>query len=231
MTKPIVTVITPTVGAESLSKLIKSLQRQSVPYRHLLLWDDKRIGRFLYPNKDGVVLKPQDLERQCPEINSIIVKGSMVQGAAAGSALRAVGLMAANTPFVTFADDDVWFEDDHLDTMIQAISGKKWAYSIRKIWDSKGVYMGEDHFESVGDSPARKVPYEMVDNSSMMFARRFGSSGAVLYRETTEYNDDRLMYDFLKKHAGLPARTNKATVNQVCPRKLEKFFWDNCTRD
>ena len=70
----------------------------------------------------------------------------------------------------------------------------------------------------------------MVDNNCMVFNRRLGSSAAVLYRETTEYNDDRLMYNFLKKYGGDPYLSDEATVNQICPEKLEEFFTLNCDK-
>ena len=130
-------------------------------------------------------------------------------------------------------DDDVWCEKNHLSSLLQAIDRKEWAFCKRKVWKNteNGLsYIGIDDFESVGDSPSRKVPYEMVDNSTMIFSRRFGTSAAVLYRETTEYNDDRLMYAFLKKHAGEPGKTEMATVNQVCPQKLEAMFEQLCTK-
>jgi len=64
----------------------------------------------------------------------------------------------------------------------------------------------------------------------MMFRRRFGSSAAPLYREVSEYCDDRLMYEFLKTYAGEPGKTNLATINQICPDKLVDFFRNNCTK-
>lgn len=226
-----VTIITPTTGKNSLFKLIESLDRQTVPFTHILLWDSKREDRFLYPNPETLkVENPCFFTQNGYNVRySIAIEGNMVQGIAAGSSLRAVGLMAASTDYVTFADDDVWFEDNHLENMLKLIEGKNWCYGRRKIWFNDR-YLGVDNFESVGDSAERKVPYEMVDNNCMMFKRRFGSSGACLYRETQEYNDDRLFYVFLKKHAGEPSRTNLATVNQVCPARLSKMFEENCAR-
>ena len=165
---------------------------------------------------------------------SIVLKGSFVKGKAYGSALRAVGLMIADTPYVTFADDDVWYEDEHLKNLLETVKGKQWGYCRRKIWKKTNgafQYLGIDNFESVGDSPERKVPYEMVDNNVMIFSRRFGSSSAVLYRETEDYNDDRLMYEFLKKHAGEPGKSTKATVNQICPLKLVEMFEQCCSKE
>ena len=129
-----ISIITPTTGKDSLSKLIDSLERQTIPWVHIVLWDDKREGDYLFPCQidglnDGIsavkydVKCPHDLEgysqigiRYCIE-----VPGSFINKVAAGSALRAIGLMAANTPYVTFADTDVWYEHNHLESMLNAI--------------------------------------------------------------------------------------------------------------
>jgi len=229
-----IAIITPTTGKKSLDRLITSLNGQSIPWVHVLLWDDKREGEYLYPDPSSYKNKsPKDLNSKSSHglRYSIEIPGSMVQGGAAGSSLRAIGLMAVNTPYVTFADDDVWYEPNHLENLLQAVQGKNWAYCRRKIWANENECIGIDNFESVGDSPTRKVPYEMVDNNTMIFARRYGTSGAVLYRETQEYNDDRLMYAFLKQHAGEPGIIKEATVNQICPRKLEQMFREHCDHD
>jgi glycosyltransferase involved in cell wall biosynthesis len=232
-----ITIITPTTGKDSLKKLCFSLEKQSVKWVHILLWDSKRDGEFLYPNIRTYKIKsPQEMtgpvyDKDSAQIGirySIEIPGTIVQGNAAGSALRAIGLMAAYTPYVTFADDDVWYEPDHLQKLLGAIEGKQWAYGRRKVWASEKDYIGVDNFESVGDSPTRKVPYEMADNNTMIFTRRFGSSGAVVYRETKDYNDDRMMYDFLKKYAGEPGKLEEATVNQICPHRLERMFRQYC---
>jgi len=232
MNDAILTIITPTTGKKSLFKLIDSLKGQSVPFIHLLLWDDVRHDDFLYWGpKTNKAKSPFDLELEEENriINSIVIKGNLVQGKANGSALRGVGLMAANTKYVTFADSDVWFEKNHLESLVEAIKGKEWAYGVRKIWTDDGEYLGEDRFESIGDES--KLPYQLIDNSSLIVTREFASAAAVIYRETKEYNDDRLMYAFLKKHAGKAGRTNMATCNQVCPKRLEEFFRRNCTND
>ena len=71
----------------------------------------------------------------------------------------------------------------------------------------------------------------MVDNNCMIFKRKYGVSAACLYRNTEDYNDDRLMYNFLKQYAGVPAINIKASVNQVCPERLVEFFRTNCTKE
>jgi len=215
---PLITVITPTTGRESLAKLRDSLKQQKASYTHLLLWDATR---------DETARTPDSYKNEVT--NSICLPGRMVQGDATGSALRAVGLMAATTRYVTFADDDVWFEKDHFSLLLDAIESYNWAYSMRKIYSPSGDYIGVDRFESIGDESA--LPYDLVDNSSNMFLRQIGVAAAHLYRETTDYNDDRLMYNFLKRYAGAPAKTNTPTVNQACPDRLETFFRTNCSSE
>lgn len=227
--QPLITILTPTIGKNSLTRLMNSLDKQSVPFQHILLWDDLRHDNYLYPNP--VTLKPSNpYDLNSSNRYSVVIPGSFVQGQACGSALRSIGLMLANTNFVTFLDDDCWIEPCHLESLLNIVKDKNWGYCRRKIWGNEEHCFGVDNFESVGDSVDKKVPYEMVDNNCMIFSRRFGTSGAVLYRETLEYNDDRLFYKFLKDHAGNPGITKNATVNQICPNKLRPMFIKNCTR-
>ena len=224
MNTPIATIITPTTGKQDLLNLIGGIVKQNIPVCHLLLWDSVR--------EEGGLNPIDILDQPNYMVNNIEIKGNTVNGGAKGSSLRAVGLMAAQTELILFADDDVVWEDSHLSTMLTAIQNSNWAYCKRKIWtklpDGAYEFLGVDEFESVGEEA--KTPYKMVDNNCMIFRRRFGASAACLYRETKEYNDDRLFYDFMKKYAGEPSKTLTPTINQVCPTKLIEFFRVNCTK-
>lgn len=236
----IVTVVTPSTGKNSLFNLIESMTKQTanVGIVHIILWDDVRHDHFAENGDMKPDMKPEDLDKKeywnqyKYLVNNIVLKGKRIDGIATGSALRAVGLLAANTELVTFADDDIIWEPNHLETMLDAVKGKNWAFCKRKIWtktnEKEFELLGIDEFESVGE--LAKTPYKMVDNSSMIFRRRFGVSAAPLYREAQQYNDDRQFYQFLMQYAGEPGKTNLATVNQVCPDRLVEFFRQNCTK-
>jgi len=219
MTQHSVTIITPTTGKKSLLSLIKSVDNQSlqgITY-HLLLWDDKRDSdvdpaSFNNEHRFSIVAPP----------------GSGRNGSAPGSLLRAIGLLTAKTPWVTFADDDVVWDPTHLEELNRSIGSAHWISTLRKIWSPGGKLIGVDTFESVGDDASRTTPYEMCDGNTMLFRREFGVYASVLYRETTEYNDDRLMYAYLKKNAGPRGRTGIPTINHTCPTSLEEFFAQNC---
>ncbi len=216
-----ITVITPTTGRSSLRQLIDSVDREnsSGSVFHILLWDDCR---------DTSAPDPHSLD-SANRINLVLSKGFGRNGNAPGSPLRAVGLMAVNTPWATFADDDVWWDAGHLTALASASRGANWVSTLRTIWSPAGQCLGVDRFESVGDDPTRAVPYEMCDNNCIAFRRELGVAAASLYRETTDYNDDRLMYGFLKANAGSRGVTGTPTVNQICPEKLVEFFRSNCS--
>ena len=216
-----ITVITPTIGRANLDKLILSLQNQTGGFeiRHILLWDRYRQSEAIDPYAYN--------SRQC---YSLVIDDNFTRKQAPGASLRAIGLMAANTEWIAFADDDVWFDDNHFETLFECMHGLNWATSYRRIWTPDGKEcIGVDRFESVGDDDSRRVPYEMCDNNTMVFRRSYGSQAAVLYRETTERNDDRLMYHFLKTHAGKRGCSGRVTVNHICPPYLEDFFRENCS--
>jgi Glycosyl transferase family 2 len=219
------TIITPTIGRNSLLKLIDSIDNQSTSNltHHLVMWDDYRISE---------VITPEYLESQARQ--SIVMRGNFGRnGHAPGSPLRAVALMAANTPWVTFADDDVWWDKYHVENILNHIQNNNtnWLTTHRHIWQSEKDYIGVDRFESVGDASNRQVPYEMCDGNTIIVKRELGVMAAHLYRNTTDYNDDRLMYDYLKSNAGVRGSIEKATIHQICPENLIQFFKNNCSAE
>jgi hypothetical protein len=211
-----ITVITPTTGKPSLDRLIASIDGQSQRGKifHLLLWDQMR---------DAAAKSPDTYNSGC-RLSVVLPAGLGRNGNAPGSPLRAVGLMTTMTPWVTFADDDVRWDDGH-----DAVQGVRWASTLRTIWTPAGERLGVDRFESVGDDPSRRVPYEMCDNNCLAFRRELGTAGAVLFRETRDYNDDRLMYRFLKTSGGRRGATGKPTIHHTCPDKLVAFFRKDCS--
>ncbi|MDI9333933.1 MAG: glycosyltransferase [Cytophagales bacterium] len=220
---PFLTIITPTIGRSSLNKLIDSIESQTIhaATHHLVMWDDYRTPGASDPLTYNSKLR-----------QSIVLNGNLGKnGDAPGSPLRAIGLMAANTPWVTFADDDVWWDRYHVEKILEAIDSSKanWGSTHRHIWQSESEYIGVDRFESVGDSASRAVPYEMCDGNTMVFRRELGVMAAHLYRNTTNYDDDRLMYSYLKANGGQRASIESATIHQICPEKLIPFFKSHCS--
>ena len=68
-----------------------------------------------------------------------------------GGALKTILSYAANSRHVTYLDDDNWYARDHVATMLAAVSGKAWAFSLRHFVDGKsGTPLCPDTWESLG---------------------------------------------------------------------------------
>ena len=73
-----------------------------------------------------------------------------------GGALKTIMSYAANSRYVTYLDDDNWYAPNHLATMLAAVSGKDWAFSLRHfVDDATGDLLCPDTWESLG--PGRGV--------------------------------------------------------------------------
>jgi hypothetical protein len=68
-----------------------------------------------------------------------------------GGALRTIMSYVANSRHVAYIDDDNWLAPRHIETLLAAIQGKEWAYSLR--WyaeEHTGRTLCVDEWESVG---------------------------------------------------------------------------------
>jgi len=73
-----------------------------------------------------------------------------------GGALKTILSYAANSRYVTYLDDDNWYARDHVASMVAAVSGKAWAFSLRHFVDAaSGDLLCPDKWESLG--PGRGV--------------------------------------------------------------------------
>lgn len=214
------TIITPTLGRVSLLSLITSIKDQDCKnnIQHIILLD-----------KNSQNIDPNFFEDDFYKPVVLSLKDSYKNGMAPGSALRSIGMMAALGRYIMFADDDVVWDSSHLRLMLKAIVGREWAYTKRKVFSPQGEYLGIDEFESVGFDSV--TPYNMIDNNCLIVSRNFATGAAPLYRETQEYNDDRLMFQYLSTYAGEYGSTKTATINHTCPEHLVDFFRINCTKE
>ena len=68
-----------------------------------------------------------------------------------GGALKTMLSYAANSRYVTYLDDDNWYAPDHVATMLEAVAGKAWAFSLRHFVDAgSGTPLCPDTWESLG---------------------------------------------------------------------------------
>jgi hypothetical protein len=73
-----------------------------------------------------------------------------------GGALKTILSYAANSRYVTYLDDDNWYAQNHIASMLAAVRGKEWAFSLRHfVAASTGALLCRDTWESVG--PGRGI--------------------------------------------------------------------------
>ena len=73
-----------------------------------------------------------------------------------GGALKTILSYAANSRYVTYLDDDNWYAPMHLASMLAAVAGKDWAFSLRNFVDAgTDEILCPDTWESLG--PGRGV--------------------------------------------------------------------------
>jgi hypothetical protein len=59
-----------------------------------------------------------------------------------------------NADVIVYLDEYNWFDPCHIQKLVDKINqGNDWAYSLRKIYDKEGNYLGEDNCESLGKWP------------------------------------------------------------------------------
>jgi len=111
-----VSVITPTVGTAFVRQAIESVQRQRYPFvRHFIVADGPEchariIGLLPTDQRHPIHVMPLPLNVGSGGFNGHRVYGGMP--------------FLVPSRFVSFLDEDNWFSDDHLETLMQIVTAK-----------------------------------------------------------------------------------------------------------
>ena len=140
----LVTVITPTTGSPLLKAALESVARQNYPnVQHLVVIDGKeraKDARRLLRNR------PVDIIELPYPTGADGHLGHRIYGGAT---------YVAKGDFICFLDEDNWMDEDHIESLVRLIqNGHDWAYSLRKIVDTKGEFVCFDNCESLGKWPS-----------------------------------------------------------------------------
>jgi hypothetical protein len=147
-----VAVVIPTVLRPTFSRAVRSVFRQAgVTSIQILVGIDKAGGNTSLLD---------ELARQCPSHCALTVldlgystsvRHGGLHPARDGGALRTILSYAANSRYVTYLDDDNWWHPNHLRSLLNAVQGHDWAWSLRWYVDAeRGEPLCVDHWESVG---------------------------------------------------------------------------------
>lgn len=147
MSTPLVTLITPTIGHRDLARCLRSAQAQQfTDFEHVLVID----GEEHAPAVEQV-LAGLDLSR----IPLRVLRLPYPTGKDRYICHRIYGSVPwlCNTRYVAFLDEDNWFDEDHLATLVGAVTsaGAPWGFALRKIADTEGNVVTLDECESLGN--------------------------------------------------------------------------------
>jgi hypothetical protein len=157
-----VAVVIPTIGRPTLDRAVRSIytQKFSGTIQVLIGIDARAAPRSL----DSLVA---EAPRNCavtvfdPGYSTSVRHGG-IHAARDGGALRTILSYAAHSRRVAYLDDDNWWAADHIASLVQAIAGHDWAYSLRWFVDAQTAEpLAVDRWESVGPDAG-------------VFAARFG---------------------------------------------------------
>ena len=145
-------VVMPTVLRPTLREAVLSVFRQSFRGRlQILIGIDRSKG-------DAAVL--EDILTQRPPRHavtlldpgySVSVRNGGVHLDGLGGTMRTILSYMANSRYVAYLDDDNWFAERHIESLLAAIRGHDWAFSLRWFVDEATRQpVGIDTFESIG---------------------------------------------------------------------------------
>jgi glycosyltransferase involved in cell wall biosynthesis len=222
-------VITPTTGLPELSQAIQSVARQGDEVEHWVVVDGVQ-----YAEKAIKIVQ----DNQHKNLKLIVLPENTgmpqnhfwgkLESGFYGHRIYASVAGLINADCVLFLDEDNWFEDPHVKSMLIGIKDHEfeWCYSLRKIVDKEGNFICTDDCDSLGIFP-NQTNINFVDMNCYCFKTEFLLKlQSTFYRDT--YNCDREVYKQafgLSKSPSSFGGTGAYTVNYRCTKDFQKEWF------
>lgn len=218
------TVITSTIGRESLFKLSESLSKQNVKIYHIILWDTKRENDGIEPYDKKI----SNLVNDNYEVYHYIINHPIFleENERIDNHMRLIGLTMTTSKFFTFIDDDCWVEDKWCKTAIENIQHKNsnFCYCYRYIWDSDYNKIGLDNYESIGMK--NNFGYHLIDMNTIIYNKSMKDLITAILSNYNQYEIDRIIAEIiLTKNSGVQLK--EGFLNQISPDFLLDFHKKN----
>jgi glycosyltransferase involved in cell wall biosynthesis len=187
----LVTVITPTIGRQSLKRALDSVADQTIPARHIVVLDR--------PEKE------EEVRAMLPETASERVQLVTTRGGVGPAAARNLAVLAVRTPWLSYLDDDDWYEPSHLAGLFAELEARGYSGAV----------------------PTRNA--KVFASSGFIFHR---SNGTVEYLPSDLIQDSRQIGDYLLGRSHLRFRNGIVTPSLVLPLALAlEAKWDENLRN
>jgi glycosyltransferase involved in cell wall biosynthesis len=190
--QPLVTVITATTGSDFLYDALLSVKKQT--YKNL----------EHYVVIDGIERKKEALKilKNFPNVKLLTLPYATGKDNYNGHRIYAAATYLSNGKYVSFLDEDNYYEPNHVASCVNLISqGYDWVYNLRNIIDKDKNFICEDNCESLGRWPVwvNKDAF-LIDSSSYCFKREFLQEVGHLWHHG--WGADRRFYTIIKEEVG-----------------------------
>ena len=150
-------VVIPTVLRPTLKDAVLSVFHQTFPGRiQVLIGIDKTAGDDRVIDEILAQRPPRHAVTLLDLGYSVSVRNGGVHLDGLGGTTRAILSYMANSRYVAYLDDDNWWDERHIASLLSAIPGYDWAFSLCWFVDEQTRRpVGVDSFESIG--PGRGV--------------------------------------------------------------------------
>ena len=145
----LITIITPTTGADCLKRNLQSVQNQSY----------KQIQHLVFIDGKQALPKVQDLisDMELKNVDFIPLPYSTGHSNWNGHRMYMAGIALASdqSNYISFLDEDNYLEENHIEELYKTIKeGNEWSFSFRRIVDEEGNFICNDDCESLGLWPS-----------------------------------------------------------------------------
>jgi len=186
-----VAVVTPTIGAKTLSECIGSVQSQTY----------ENLTHYIFVDGDEYTEKVLDVTTRNSgkrNVKAVYLEENVGKGWY-GHRVYAACSFLVNADVICYLDEDNWIDSNHVQKLVEVLNeGNDWAYSLRKIYDKEGNYLCEDNCESLGKWPVYfNDSVHHIDTSS--FAVRRDVAVAIGHAWYGQWGADRQFFSNVKK--------------------------------
>lgn len=205
-----VTVILPTTGDPTVADAIKSVLNQSYENTELYVVVDGPE----YQDDYFDVLYDHNLNEHPKYFQNCLVT-FLVENVGKGYYGHRVFASfphLVNSDYVLFLDQDCWYDENHVETMINTIESNNldWCYSLRKIVNNAGEFVCNDECESLGKwNPV--MQYNHVDTNCFCIKTEVAIKICQVWHG--KWAADRVFYNAMNQHFPNYDCTGKYTVN------------------
>ncbi len=214
-----ITILTPTIGSEQLTRCVNSVSEQQIPVaielRHLLVID----GRDYIQNTLDILKKSNGYYARIASLLDNTGKNKWN-----GHRIYAHYSQLIDCDYLALLDEDNHINQNHIASLLPIAKQHGYAYSKRKLYDQQGNYLGIDNFESTGKP--NNFGYTLIDTNCWMLRRDHIHH---LFHFDWQWLGDRMFTKHMQsiKHDLTVACSDQATVNYYVPDNTLKFYKDN----